>query len=307
MYLNERGSNMRKILITGSRGQLGRAVNSCLTSCKDAKYELYNTGTREAVDEKLGNIHYLDITNNESVEKMILLYRPDVVINCAAHTAVDLCETDRENAYKINVDGPKNIAVSCEKIGAKMVHISTDYVFDGKSSLPYTEEMIPNPINYYGKTKYDSEQVVMKYSPKSYIIRTGWMYGEGKNFIKTIISLSENNKEISVVNDQFGTPTSAREVARLICYLIGTEQYGIYHGTCEGSTSWYDYAVEILKLANRNVNVKPIKSSKYNSAAKRPAYSVLENKRLKEQTAFNFANWYDELVDYINLLQNTNY
>lgn len=303
MYINERGSNMRKILITGSRGQLGRAVNACLTNCSDIKYELYNTGTNEAIDENLGKIHYLDITNNESVEKMILLNRPDVVINCAAHTAVDLCEKDRENAYRINVDGPKNIAVSCEKIGAKMVHISTDYIFDGKSLVPYTEEMIPNPINYYGKTKFESEQIVMKHSSKSYIIRTGWMFGEGNNFVKTMLRLSEENDYIKVVYDQNGTPTSAKEVARLILYLINTEQYGIYHGTCEGSTNWYDYAVDIFKLANKNVNVIPIKSEDYISAAKRPAKSVLENRRLKEQTTFIFANWYDELKEYMNSLK----
>lgn len=290
---------MKKILITGSKGQLGRALNRYMESFSDIKYNLHNTDIEEIVDKYLGRIHCLDITNNESVEKMILLNRPDVVVNCAAHTSVDLCETDRENAYKINVDGPRNIAIACEKIGAKMVHISTDYIFDGKSSTPYTEEMTGNPLSYYGKTKYESEHVVMQHSSKSYIIRTGWMYGEGNNFVKTMLRLSESNKEINVVCDQYGTPTSARQVAKLICYLIETEQYGIYHGTCEGSTNWYDYATEIFKLSNKTAKVNPIKTSEYKSAAKRPLYSVLENKRLKQETNFTFANWHDELKEYI--------
>lgn len=290
---------MKKILVTGSKGQLGRALNRCLINFSEIKYGLYNTDIKETVDEYLGKIHYLDITNNESVEQLILLNQPDVVINCAAHTAVDLCETDRESAHKINVEGPRNIAVACERIGAKMVHISTDYVFDGKSATPYTEEMIGNPLSYYGKTKYESEYVVMQHSSKSYIIRTGWMYGDGNNFVKTMLRLSEGNKEINVVCDQYGTPTSAKEVARLIRYLIETDKYGIYHGTCEGSTNWYEYATEIFKLSNKTVIVNPIKTSEYKSAAKRPLYSVLENKRLKEETNFTFAYWHDELKEYI--------
>lgn len=294
---------MKKILIAGSKGQLGRALNRCVENLSYIKYNSYNTDINGVVDKYLGRIHCLDITNKESVEKIILLNRPDVVVNCAAHTAVDLCETDRENAYKINVEGPKNIAIACEKIGAKMVHISTDYIFDGKSTVPYTEEMAGNPISYYGKTKYESEHVVLQHSSKSYIIRTGWMYGEGNNFVNTMLRISENDKEINVVYDQYGTPTSAREVARLICYLIDTEEYGIYHGTCEGSTNWYDYATEIFRLSNKMVKVNPIKTSEYKSAAKRPLYSVLENKRLKQETDFTFANWHDELEEYIWSMQ----
>lgn len=293
---------MKKILITGSKGQLGRALNKYLESDTNFKYDIFNTDIKETVDCILGKVHSLDITNNEHVEKIVLTYKPDVVINCAAHTAVDLCETDQINAYKINVEGPQNLAIACDKIGAKIVQISTDYIFDGESTTPYTEEMEGNPLSFYAKTKYKSESAVMQYCSRSYVIRTGWMYGEGNNFVRTMLKLSEKNNDIKVVCDQVGTPTSAREVARLIFYLIETEQYGIYHGTCEGSTSWYDYAVEIFKLTNKDVNVKPIKSSDYISAAKRPAYSVLENKRLKEQTNFVFADWHSELVNYIKSL-----
>lgn len=293
---------MKKVLITGSMGQLGRALNKSLL--KSNNYEIYNTDVNEVNDVFLGKVYSLNITDIEAVEKTFNIFSPDVVVNCAAHTAVDLCETDQVNAYKINVEGPKNLAMFSDKMGAKMVQISTDYIFDGFATTPYTEEMKGNPQSIYATTKYESEKIVMKYCSKSYIIRTGWMYGEGNNFIRTMLNLSEKNKEIKVVEDQYGTPTSASEVARLIVYLIETENYGLYHGTCEGSTSWYEYAVEIFKLANKNVLVKPVKSYEYASIAKRPKYSVLENKRLKEETNFQFTSWSDELNVYIESLMN---
>lgn len=284
---------MKKILVTGAMGQLGRALNKLLKNNND--YMIYNTDTKKVSDASLGNVYSLDITNYETANEIIKDFNPDVIINCAAHTAVDLCETDKDNAYKINVEGPKNLAIISEKLNAKMVQISTDYIFDGSAAIPYTEEIKGNPQSVYAKTKYEAEKVVMQYCTRSYIIRTGWMYGEGNNFIKTMLKLSEEKKEISVVEDQIGTPTSAKEVARLIIFLIETDKYGIFHGTCEGSTSWYQYAVEIFKLANKDIIVRPIKSSDYHSAAKRPTFSVLENKRLKNETEFRFSNWYDEL------------
>lgn len=289
---------MKKILITGAMGQLGRALNKLLVNSND--YEIYNTDTKKDVDVSLGKVYSLDITDFEAARKIINDFGPNVIINCAAHTAVDLCETDKDNAYIINVEGPKNLAIISEKLNAKMVQISTDYIFDGNSTIPYTEEIIGNPQSFYAKTKYEAEKEVMQYCSRSYIIRTGWMYGEGNNFIKTMLKLSQEKKEISVVSDQTGTPTSAREVARLILFLIETEKYGIFHGTCEGSTNWYEYAVEIFKLAKKDILVKPIKSKIYPSAAKRPAFSVLENKRLKSETDFIFSHWYDELKNYMS-------
>ncbi len=290
---------MNKILITGAMGQLGRALNKALLEHNN--YQVYNTDVDENTDEFLGEVHNLDITNFEMVEKTLNLFMPDVIINCAAHTAVDLCETDKVNAYKINVEGPKNLAIAADRICSKLVQISTDYVFDGLTTIPYTEEMKVNPQSVYGLTKYEGEKVVMQYCSKSFIVRTAWMYGEGKNFLKTMLRLSENNKEIKVIDDQIGTPTSAKEVARLILFLIETDKYGIYHGTCEGSTSWYKFACEIFNLAQKETIVKPIKSSEYHVVAKRPAYSVLENKRLKDETNFLFTDWQEELNNYMKL------
>ena len=288
---------MAKILITGAMGQLGRALNKILLETEN--YEIYNTDIKKNTDEFIGDINSLDITDSKMVEKTFNEFKPDVIVNCAAYTAVDLCETDQANAYRINVEGPKNLAIAAQNINCKIVQISTDYVFDGMATTPYTEEMQGNPQSIYGLTKYEAEEIVMQFCSKSFIIRTAWMYGDGKNFVKTMLRLSECNNEIKVVDDQFGTPTSAKEVARLIAYLIETDAFGIYHGTCQGSTNWYEFATEIFKLSQRKIFVKPIKSSEFPVAAKRPTYSVLENKRLTDETDFIFADWHEELSHYI--------
>lgn len=287
---------MAKILITGSQGQLGRAIVNELET--NEKYNIIKTDLVHSCDD-IGQIVELDITDKTMVEKVILNYKPDIIINCAAHTAVDLCETDKENAYRINVEGPINLAIVAEKISAKLVHISTDYVFDGTSTIPYTEDMQPNPQSYYAYTKYQSEIYVRKYCSKSFIIRTAWMYGEGKNFVRTMLKLAENNKQIKVVNDQYGTPTSAKEVAKMIVYLMDTDKYGLYHGTCEGSTNWYGFAKEIFRLSKLDVEVIPISSAAYPSVAKRPAYAVLENKKLKEETDYRFSDWHEAIAEYL--------
>ena len=194
-----------KIIITGAQGQLGQELVKQL----DKKYEYDVIKTDRDT---------LDITNIENVNTFILEQNPDVVINCAAHTAVDLCETDIENAYKINAVGPRNLAIVCEKIGAKLVQVSTDYVFDGNGTRPYREDDITCPNSVYGTSKLMGENFVREFCSKYFIVRTAWLYGEGNNFVRTMLKLSETNSELNVVNDQIGSPTSTVDLAKAIIY-----------------------------------------------------------------------------------------
>jgi len=275
-----------KIFITGCNGQLGRALNKIYE--KDEQVKLINT-----------DVEQLDITNIAQVVTMITQEKPDVIVNCAAHTGVDSCETDIENAYKINAIGARNLSIAAAKVGAKMVHISTDYVFDGNGTEAYSEFAKTNPQGVYGKTKLAGEKFVEQFAQKYFIIRTAWLYGEGKNFVKTMLKLSETNQIISVVDDQFGTPTSTKEVAKMIKHLIPTDNYGLFHGTCEGSCSWAEFAKEIFRLAQKNVEVKGIPTTEYPTPAKRPAFSVLNNTLLQLTTDFKFCNWEKAIAEYI--------
>lgn len=282
---------MKRVLITGSSGQLGLELQNKL---KD-KYEIIIT-TRAN----------LDITNDKETLEFIKLNNPDVIINCAAYTAVDLCEQQEEEAYKSNALGPKNLAIAAKEVNAKFVHISTDYVFDGEGVKddngdfrPYYETDITNPQSAYGRTKLEGEKLVIENMDNYFIIRTAWLYGEGKNFVRTMINLSKSNKEVRVVNDQIGSPTSTSELANMIEKLIETEEYGIYHGTCEGFCSWYDLTCEIYKQLNITANVVPVTTEEFPRPAKRPKYSVLENKKLNEIGLYKFKTWQDSLKIYL--------
>ncbi len=274
-----------KVLITGSKGQLGRALNRILRGKAD-------------VSVILTDLDEMDITHISDVERVMRTHMPDVVINCAAHTAVDLCEDDKENAYQINVVGAENLAVVSNEIGAKIVHLSTDYVFDGEGDQPYVEEDATNPQSVYGVTKLESEQRVMANNPRYFIIRTAWLYGEGNNFVRKMLDLSEKTKKIMVVNDQVGSPTSASQVAQAIVMLMETEEYGIYHGTCEGVCSWYEFAKEIFALKKIDVKLEPCTSDQFPMRAKRPKYSVLDNKKLRERFDYRFSHWKDEIKTF---------
>lgn len=276
---------MKKILVTGCNGQLGRAINEVY---KDEAVELINTDVAD-----------LDITNIDAVLGFVSEKKPDVIINCAAHTNVNACESQWELAYKINAIGPRNLSIAASKIGAVLIHVSTDYVFDGTATSPYNEFSEPAPLGAYGKTKFAGEKFVKQFADKFFIVRTAWLYGDGKNFVKTMLSLAETNDEVSVVEDQIGSPTSAMELARMIKYIEPTENYGVFHGTCEGYCSWADFAEEIFKLAGLNTKVKHIKTDEYPTPAKRPAYSVLDNYMLKLTTDYRFADWKDALKEYM--------
>ena len=276
-----------KILITGSKGQLGLELVKQLKI--KGLYKIIDTDRDE-----------LDIVDIDNVNEFILSSKPDVVINCAAHTAVDLCETDIENAYKINAIGPRNLAIACEKVNAKFVQVSTDYVFDGNIDRPYREDDNTCPNSIYGSSKLMGENFTKEFCSRHFIVRTAWLYGDGNNFVRTMLKLSETNKEINIVNDQFGSPTSTVDLAKAIIELIHTEHYGTYHGTCEGKCSWYDFAQKIFEISNIDIKVNPVTSEEYKRLAPRPAYSVLDNFMLKLVGLNSFRNWEDALIEYLN-------
>ena len=276
-----------KIVITGARGQLGTELINQLKGKQGT--EIIHTDRDE-----------LNIIDINDVNDFILNNKPDVVINCAAHTAVDLCETDVENAYKINAIGPRNLAIVCEKIGAKLVQVSTDYVFDGSGARPYREDDITCPNSIYGTSKLMGENFVREFCSKYFVVRTAWLYGEGNNFVRTMLKLAETNKELNVVNDQFGSPTSTVDLAKAIIDLISTEHYGVYHGTCEGQCSWHDFAKKIFELKNIDIKVNPVTSEEFKRPAPRPAYSVLDNFMFKLVGLNSFRNWEDSLKEYLD-------
>ncbi len=280
---------MKKILITGCNGQLGRALNFLL---KGKDIEIINT-----------DVDSLDICNESQVLELVKNEMPDTIINCAAHTSVDKCETDQENAYQINAVGPENLAKAAKEINAQIVQVSTDYVFDGNTDKPYTEADSPCPQSVYGSTKLAGEKAVAACTDKHYIVRTAWLYGDGNNFVKTMLRLAKERDTITVVNDQFGSPTSALELGRMLLHIVDAREYGIYHATCEGVTNWYEFAKTIFSLAHTEVNLVPVTTEEYTAAvAKRPAFSVLENHRLNSQGTYRMKNWQDALVEYMEKL-----
>lgn len=278
---------MKKIIVTGCNGQLGRAVNEFYKNYTDL--EFVNTDVGE-----------LDITNIDKVMELAREVKPYAIINCAAHTNVDGCETDFDNAFKINALGPRNLSIAAAETGAKMVHISTDYVFDGKSRQnPYVETDKTDPQSAYGFTKLAGENFVKDFADRYFILRTAWLYGDGKNFAKTMLRLSETYDKVRVVNDQFGSPTSTVELTKAINALLFTENYGLFHATCEGSCCWADFAREVFRLAGKSTVVEGITTAEYNAPAPRPAYSILENRMLKYTTDFMFADWHDAIAEYL--------
>lgn len=277
-----------KILLTGANGQLGLELQHQLNLLgKD--YTIVSTDRTT-----------LDITGYECIKEKVLLEKPNIIINCAAHTAVDQCEEDVENAYRINAIGPKNLAIVCSEVDAKLVQVSTDYVFDGENSLPRREDDQVGPQSIYGSSKLLGEEYVRTFCKKHFIIRTAWLYGEGNNFVRTMLKLAETNNELNVVGDQFGSPTSTKDLARAIINLVHTEYYGTFHGTCEGECSWYDFACKIFELKGIDIKVNKITSEEFIRSAKRPKYSVLDNFMLKLYGMNEFRHWEEALEDYLN-------
>lgn len=277
-----------KILITGANGQLGR--------------ELTKQYSNKSVELILTDVQDLDITKGEEVYNFVNKVEPDVIINCAAHTAVDKCESDVDNAYKINTIGPKNLAQAAYSIGAEIVQVSTDYVFNGTINKELNEFDLPDPQTIYGQSKLQGENIVKELNPKHYIVRTAWLYGDGNNFVKTMISLSKNNNELKVVNDQHGSPTSTVDLARVIIKLVEDKNYGVFHCTCKGECTWYDFAKEIFSLCKIDINVIPCSTEEFPRPAKRPQFSVLRNYMLELTTGDITRDWKEALREYIEEL-----
>ncbi len=269
-------------LITGARGQLGQELAQRLP------------------DAICADVDMLDITDLDAVQRFVADNNIDTIINCAAYTAVDKAESEPDLAEKINVIGPKNLA----QTGAKIVHISTDYVFDGRAFRPYKPDDKTNPGTVYGKTKRDGEIAVLENAKCAVIIRTAWLYSaKGNNFVKTMRRLGAEKNSINVVEDQIGSPTFAADLADAIVQIIPQlkpENSGIYHFTNQGVCSWYDFAVEIMRLSGLDCVVKPIKSEQYPTPAKRPFYSVLDKDKIKDVFGINIKHWVESLQNAIS-------
>lgn len=278
-----------RILIFGAAGQLGFEL------CKELRGEHEVLGiTRTEVD----------ITQLEQILEKAKTYDPDVIINVAAYTDVDGCEKDRGKAFLVNAIGARNVAIAARKVGAKLVHISTDYVFDGTKDTPYFEYDPPRPINVYGWSKLVGEQMVKEQNPRSFILRVAWLYSaRRKNFVKTMLKLAQERDEIRVVNDQRGTPTFAGDVARQIKLLIETDFYGLYHCTSQGSCTRYEFAQEIFRLAGVPVRPIPVSSAEFPTHARRPANTTLENFMLKIQGMDIMPHWRDSLAAQIQKIK----
>jgi dTDP-4-dehydrorhamnose reductase len=278
-----------KILITGADGMLGSDLQNVLNMSK--KNEIIATDLD------------LDITKESVIEK-IRKCAPDIVVNVAAYTDVDGCEFNQELAYKINSIGPKNLALACKEINSKLIHISTDYVFNGEKKEPYIESDKTNPINVYGETKLKGEELIQNTFDDYFILRTSWLYGiNGNNFVKTMLELSKSNNEISVVDDQRGSPTYTYDLSIAISKLLENNHYGIYHLTNSGNCSWFEFTKDIFEIANIDVDLKPVATEKFPRSAKRPKYSVLNNEKWKNKGFKPLRNYKKALNDFIDLMQ----
>lgn len=276
-----------RILVTGANGQLGREISRQF----GAQHELILT-----------DIDSLDITNHNQVRNLFAQTKPQAVIHCAAYTNVDGAEADFDGAFKVNVIGSQNLASQCLEYGARMVYVSTDYVFDGETNSPYCEYSQTNPQSVYGKTKLMGEEVVQKIVSRHYIIRTAWLYGEGNNFVRTMLRLAQEKDNLQVVNDQIGSPTYTKDLAQTIFRLLATDAYGIYHASCNGQCSWYDFAVKIFELKNVHIAVQPVSTAAFPRPAKRPQHSVLKNYMLEMTIGDTMRNWEEALKEYLELV-----
>lgn len=275
-----------RILVTGSKGQLGSDIVKIFTNWG---FVVYGFAREE-----------LDITDIEKINQIIENIKPNIIIHTAAYTNVDRAEVDSDCAFLVNAYGTRNLVNVAERIGAKFVYISTDYVFDGVSNVPYNEFASTNPINVYGKSKLAGEQFVRDFHSRYYIIRTSWVFGEtGNNFVKTMLRLAKEKRELLVVDDQIGCPTYSVDLANCILSLIQSENYGVYHVSNTGYCSWYEFALAIFEEANINITVKPCKSIDFPRTALRPAYSVLDQLALRLNGLAEMREWRGALKSFL--------
>ncbi|TGA99820.1 dTDP-4-dehydrorhamnose reductase [Sporolactobacillus shoreae] len=275
-----------KVLVTGAHGQLGTELTLML---KKSGYETYGFGHRE-----------LDITCLDEVRRVFQKVQPNVVCHTAAYTAVDQAESDRDGAFLVNAYGTRNVTIASEEVGAKLVSVSTDYVFNGESVGTYTEFDAPSPLGVYGQSKYAGEQFVHDFSSKFFIVRTSWVYGQyGGNFVKTMLMLAENHDELKVVNDQHGCPTYTKDLAERIIELFQTDNYGIYHISNSGSCTWYEFAKAIFEMKEIHIQVNPCTSEEFPRLAKRPHNSILEHVALRLNGFEEVRDWKSALKDFL--------
>lgn len=276
---------MKTILVTGSNGQLANCIKDIEANYKGFKF-IYTSASD------------LDITNSAQVDSFFKTNPIDFCVNCAAYTAVDKAETDSDNAYNVNVIGAKNLALACNTHNVTLLHVSTDFVFDGKNTNPYLETDQTNPLGVYGSTKLEGEKAISTLLEKYYIIRTSWLYSEhGNNFMKTMLRLAEDRDELSVVADQIGSPTYATDLAITLLKIISSnnKNYGIYNYSNEGEVSWYDFAKAIFQISGLKIKVNPIKTEAYPTPAQRPQFSVLDKSKIKQALQIEIPYWKESL------------
>ncbi|MBQ8233372.1 MAG: dTDP-4-dehydrorhamnose reductase [Lachnospiraceae bacterium] len=278
-----------KVLVTGVKGQLG--------------YDVVNELEKRGLEAVGVDIDEMDITDAVSVDKVIKETSPDAVIHCAAYTAVDAAEDNVELCRKVNADGTANIAKVCKELDIKMMYISTDYVFDGQGERPWEPDDERHPLNVYGQTKYEGEVAVTDALDKFFIVRIAWVFGvNGKNFIKAILNKAETVDTLTVVNDQFGSPTYTFDLARLLVDMIQSDKYGFYHATNEGICTWYEFACEIIRQAGLNTKVLPVSADQYPAKAKRPTNSRMSKEKLTENGFEKLPAWQDALKRYLEII-----
>ena len=282
-----------KILVTGAGGQLGYDL---VKELNRRGHEVIGVGSKE-----------MDITDAAAVKETLTALRPDAVMHCAAYTAVGNAEDEREKCDAVNHIGTENIAKACANIGAKLLYLSTDYVFDGEGERPWEPDDEVQPLNTYGLTKYLGEEAVRSYVDKHFIVRISWVFGiNGKNFVKTMLRLGEEREQLTVVRDQIGSPTYTPDLSRLLADMIASEKYGTYHATNEGVCSWYEFACAIMKKAGLNAKVLPVGSDEYPVKAKRPLNSRMSKDKLTENGFARLPHWEDALERYLIELENSN-
>ena len=293
-----------KLLITGAAGQLGTELRRQLAEGGSALGpipEKLRRATVIATDVGAEGMRALDITDRHEVAAFVRHHQPDAIISCAAYMNVDGCETNRDAAFAVNAVGARNLALAAEEVGAKLVHVSTDYVFPGNAGEPLAEYEQPAPISMYGKTKRLGEEYVQQLCTKYFIVRTAWLYGyAGNNFVKTMVRAGKARGALTVVNDQLGNPTNAEDLAHHLLKLVVTKEYGVYHCTGTGVCSWYDFAAEIIRLSGVQATVTPCTSAEYKqmnpASADRPAYSALDNAMLRATVGDEMRPWREALA-----------
>ena len=279
-----------KLLVTGTKGQLG--------------YDVCKVLSARGIEHRGVDIEDFDITNVQATHDYIAAYRPDGVIHCSAWTAVDRAEDELEKVRAVNAEGPRNIASACKEIGAKLVYISTDYVFPGTGDRFYEPDDPTGPLGAYGVTKLEGEQAVQALLEQYFIVRVSWVFGKnGSNFIKTMLRLAETKSELNVVCDQIGSPTYTADLAPLLCDMVASEKYGVYHATNEGICSWAEFAEEIFRLAGKRVKVNPVPTSEYPTRAVRPLNSRMSKAKLEEMGFSRLPDWHNALVRYLRELE----